>query len=66
MQDPSDSMEIAEPEESGRSNAVGSPVENDSASSSDSDSTTASTVLVEVLPGVALVAGEGPPELKPI
>jgi hypothetical protein len=58
-------MEIAEPEESGRSNAVGSPVEDDSASSSDIDSTTASTVLVEVLPGVALVAGEVPPELKP-
>ncbi|MDX8052217.1 hypothetical protein SK571_22765 [Lentzea sp. BCCO 10_0798] len=41
MQDPLDSMEIAQPEESG------------------------STVLVEVLPGVAVVAGEVPPDLKP-
>jgi hypothetical protein len=41
MQDPLDSMEIAQPEESG------------------------STVLVEVLPGVAVVAGEVPQDLKP-
>jgi hypothetical protein len=65
MQDPSDSMEIAEPEENGRSNTADSPVVDDPTSNSDIDSTTASTVLVEVLPGVALVAGEVPPELKP-
>ncbi|MFJ9704778.1 hypothetical protein [Streptomyces sp. NPDC101234] len=65
MQDPSDSMEIAEPEENGRSNAAASPVVDGPTSNSDIDSTTASTVLVEVLPGVAVVAGEVPPELKP-
>ncbi|MFB7931342.1 hypothetical protein ACFC4C_19790 [Streptomyces sp. NPDC056039] len=41
MGDPSDSMEIDEPEESGRSGAADSAVED------------GSTVLVEVLPGVA-------------
>ncbi|MEH0577038.1 hypothetical protein QBA54_21640 [Streptomyces sp. B21-108] len=65
MQDPSDSMEIAEPEENGRGNTADSPVVDDPTSNSDIDSTTASTVLVEVLPGVAVVAGEVPPELKP-
>lgn len=64
MQDPSDSMEIAEPEEHGRSDTTDSPVVDDLTSDSDIDSTT-STVLVEVLPGVAVVAGEVPPELKP-
>jgi hypothetical protein len=65
MQDPSDSTERAEPEENGRSNTADSPVVDHPTSNSDIDSTTASTVLVEVLPGVALVAGEVPPELKP-
>ncbi|MGW0949863.1 hypothetical protein ACWD4O_46075 [Streptomyces sp. NPDC002623] len=65
MQDPSDSMEIAEPEENGQSNTADSPVVDDPTSDSDVDSTTVSTVLVEVLPGVAVVAGEVPPELKP-
>ncbi|WP_432088042.1 hypothetical protein [Streptomyces sp. bgisy095] len=65
MQDPSDSREIAEPEEDGGSDTVDSPVADDPTSGSDIDSTMASTVLVEVLPGVALVAGEVPPELKP-
>ncbi|MBP2333890.1 hypothetical protein JOF41_000068 [Saccharothrix coeruleofusca] len=63
MQDPSDSMEIAEPEENGRSD-TDSPAADDPTSASDIDSTT-STVLVEVLPGVGVVAGEVPPELKP-
>ncbi|XVS65536.1 hypothetical protein ACQPYE_05600 [Actinosynnema sp. CA-299493] len=63
MQDPSDSTEIAEPQENGRSDATDSPVVDDPTSDSDIDSTT--TVLVEVLPGVAIVAGEVPPELKP-
>ncbi|MFD9226458.1 hypothetical protein [Streptomyces anulatus] len=65
MQDSSDSMESTEPEENGRSNAADSPVVDHRTSDSDIDSTTASTVLVEVLPGVALVAGDVPPELKP-
>ncbi|MFJ2720709.1 hypothetical protein [Streptomyces sp. NPDC087437] len=65
MQDPSDSMETAEPEENGRSNTADSPVADDPTSNSDIDSTTASMILVEVLPGVALVAGEVPAELKP-
>ncbi|MER7932081.1 MULTISPECIES: hypothetical protein [unclassified Streptomyces] len=65
MQDRSDSTEIAEPEEHGWSNTANSPVVDDPTPNSDIDSTTVSTVLVEVLPGVALVAGEVPPELKP-
>ncbi|MDX2938562.1 hypothetical protein [Streptomyces ipomoeae] len=65
MQDPSDSMEIAEPEENGRSNTADSPVVDDPTPHSDIDSTTASTVLAEVLPGVAVVFGEVPAELKP-
>jgi hypothetical protein len=65
MQDPSESMGIAGPEENGRSDTAGSPVVDDPTSHSDIDSTTASAVLVEVLPGVAVVAGEVPPELKP-
>lgn len=63
MQHPSDSTEIAEPEENGRSDTADPPAVDDPSSSSDNDSTT--TVLVEVLPGVAIVAGEVPPELKP-
>ncbi|MGW1803201.1 hypothetical protein ACWCQN_47235 [Streptomyces sp. NPDC001984] len=65
MQDPSDSMEIVEPEENGRSNTAGSPVVDDPTLNSGIDSTTASTVLAEVLPGVAVVFGEVPGELKP-
>ncbi|MEV1118853.1 hypothetical protein AB0I91_27620 [Actinosynnema sp. NPDC049800] len=65
MQDPSESTEIAEPEESDRSGTTDLPVVDDPTSDSDIDSTTTSTVLVEVLPGVAIVAGEVPPELKP-
>ncbi|MDX8141494.1 hypothetical protein SK854_05180 [Lentzea sp. BCCO 10_0061] len=48
-------MEIAEPEESGRTDTADSPVADDSTS----------TLLVEVLPGVAVVAGEVPSDLKP-
>ncbi|MFG2950449.1 hypothetical protein [Streptomyces adustus] len=65
MQDPSDSMEGVEPEENGRGNTADSSAVPDPASASDTDSATVSTVLVEVLPGVAVVAGEVPPELKP-
>jgi len=63
MQDPSDSTKIAEPGEHGRSDTTNSPVVDDPTSDSGIDSTT--TVLVEVLPGVAVIAGEVPPELKP-
>ncbi|MFJ2173927.1 hypothetical protein ACIOHE_13570 [Streptomyces sp. NPDC087851] len=65
MQDPSDSMEIAAPEENGRSDTADSSVTDDPTPDSDIDSTAASTILVEVLPGVAVVVGEVPPELKP-
>ncbi|MGW3411819.1 hypothetical protein [Streptomyces sp. NPDC000888] len=64
MQDPSDSMEIAEPEENGQSNSADSPVVDDPIPNSGIDSTTASTVLAEVLPGVAVVLGEVPAELE--
>lgn len=64
MQGPSDSAEIAEPEESAQSNAADLPVVDDPTSNSDIDSTSASTVLAEVLPGVAVVFGEIPAELK--
>jgi hypothetical protein len=62
MQDPSDKTEIAEPEENGQGGTT--DVADEPTSDSDSEATT-STVLVEVLPGVAIVAGEVPPELKP-
>lgn len=65
MQDPSDSTEIAEPEENGQSNTADSPVVDDPTPNSDIDSTTAATVLAEVLPGVAVVFGDVPAELKP-
>lgn len=64
MQTPSDSLEIAEPEENGQSNTADSHVVDDPTPNSDIDSTTASTVLAEVLPGVAVVFGEVPAELK--
>ena len=64
MQDPSDSMEIAEPEENGQSNTADSPMVDGPTPNSDIDSTTASMVLAEVLPGVAVVFGEVPAELK--
>ncbi|BCB81241.1 hypothetical protein GCM10022251_62680 [Phytohabitans flavus] len=64
MQDPSDSMERAVPEENGQRKAVDSPVVDKPAPDSDIDSTTASTVLAEVLPGVAVVFGEVPAVLK--
>lgn len=54
MQDPPESMETTGPEENRRSDTTDSPVVDDPTS----DSKT--TVLVEVLPGVAVVAGEVP------
>lgn len=65
MQDPSDSMESAEPEESGQSHTAGPPGGDARTPDTDTDSAPASTVLAEVLPGVAVVCGEVPPELKP-
>ncbi|MEV3929475.1 MULTISPECIES: hypothetical protein [unclassified Streptomyces] len=65
MQDPSDSLESAEPEESGRSRTAGPPGEDAQTPDRDTDSAPASTVLAEVLPGVAVLCGEVPPELKP-
>lgn len=64
MQNPSDSTEIAGPGKNGRSDTTDLPVVDDPTADSDIDSTT-STVLVEVLPGVAVIAGEIPPDLKP-
>ena len=63
MQDLSDSMAIAEPEQNGQSNTDDSPGVVNPVPNSDIDS--ASTVLAEVLPGVAVVFGEVPAELKP-
>ncbi|MEU6070103.1 hypothetical protein ABZ864_38140 [Streptomyces sp. NPDC047082] len=57
-------MEIAEPEENGQSNTAASPVVDDPTPNSDIGSTAASMVLAEVLPGVAVVFGEVPAELK--
>ncbi|MFJ9090412.1 hypothetical protein ACIRIR_02575 [Streptomyces globisporus] len=65
MQDPSDSTDAAESEESGRSEPADSPVAGDPAPNPDIDAASVSTVLVEVLPGVAVVAGDVPLELKP-
>ncbi|CAM5696053.1 hypothetical protein SMICM304S_07397 [Streptomyces microflavus] len=64
MQDPSDSMETAEPEEKGLTETADSPGADDPEPDVDTNSTTASTVLAEVLPGVAVVFGEVPAELK--
>ncbi|MEU8684807.1 hypothetical protein [Streptomyces sp. NPDC048611] len=64
MQDSSDSMETAEPEEDDRRDTADSPVVNDPTPHSDVDSATVSMVLAEVLPGIAVVFGEVPAELK--
>jgi hypothetical protein len=64
MQHPSDSTEIAEPGENGQGSTTDSPALPDPAPNSDPDSTAASTVLAEVLPGIAVVFGAVPAELK--
>jgi hypothetical protein len=64
MQDISDPMESTDPEQDGRSGTADPPGVDDPTPSSSSDSATASTVLVEVLPGVAVVFGEVPVELS--
>ena len=64
MQDVSESMESADPGQDGQNGTADAPGVDDPTRSSSSDSTTASTVLVEVLPGVAVVFGEVPVELS--
>ncbi|WP_235031959.1 hypothetical protein [Actinacidiphila yanglinensis] len=63
MQDSSDSMEAAEPEENGRSDTADALAADSPPSPSGSDSAAASTVLVEVRPGVAVAFGEVSAEL---
>ncbi len=64
MEDQSDSKEVVvESEENDRTNGD-SPAMDDPTPGSESDSTTASMVLAEVLPGVAVVFGEVPAELR--
>ncbi|MFB7475035.1 hypothetical protein [Kitasatospora sp. NPDC056184] len=68
MQDSSDSMEIADPEEGGRGHGTDSRTGDDPATEADvdsADSTAVSTVFVEVLPGIAVVLGDVPEVLKP-
>ncbi|MBU6529749.1 hypothetical protein [Streptomyces mayonensis] len=65
MQESEDSTGSTRPEENGWGSTADSPDVDGLTSDSDIDPATVSTVLVEVLPGVALVAGEVPPELKP-
>ncbi|MFD5285544.1 hypothetical protein [Streptomyces rubrogriseus] len=65
MQETSGSTGSTQPEENGWGSTADSPDVDGLTSDSDIDPTTVSTVLVELLPGVTLVAGEVPPELKP-
>ncbi|MFE4454181.1 hypothetical protein [Streptomyces sp. NPDC056796] len=65
MQHPSGSMDISEAAESGRSDAADPPATDDPAPGPGADSTPVSTVIAEVLPGVAVICGEVPAELKP-
>ncbi|MET9825030.1 hypothetical protein ABZ038_26090 [Streptomyces sp. NPDC006349] len=65
MQESEDSTGSTQPEENDWGSTADSPDVDGLTSDSDIDPATVSTVLVEVLPGVALVAGEVPPELKP-
>lgn len=65
MQDPSDSTEAAEPEDNGEDRIADSPALNDPAPDEGIAAEPASTILAEVLPGVAVVFGEVPAELEP-
>ena len=65
MLDTSDSNQVVKPEDNGQSGTTNSTVVDGSAPDMDIDSTTASTVLAEMLPGVAVVFGDVPAELKP-
>jgi len=57
-------MEVAEPEKNGQISTADSPALDNPPPNSDIDSIAAPTVLAEVLPGVAVVFGEVPAELK--
>ncbi|MFB8117815.1 hypothetical protein ACFC51_18195 [Streptomyces sp. NPDC055962] len=65
MQGPLDSTEIPEPEEDGKGDYADSPGTDGPALGPGLDSSPTSTVIAEVLPGVAVVCGEVPTELKP-
>ncbi|MFF8536218.1 hypothetical protein ACF07B_30385 [Streptomyces sp. NPDC015532] len=58
-------MEIAEPEENGQSSTADSPGADGPTPDPDNDSATVSTVIAEVLPGIAMVFGKVPAELEP-
>lgn len=58
-------MEIAGPEQTVQNDIVDSPMADDPRADSVIDPTSASTVLAEVLPGIAVVFGEVPAEVKP-
>jgi hypothetical protein len=64
VQNPSESMEISQPEENGQSDTTDSPVVENPIADPDSDLTTASSVLVEILPGVVAAPIGFPEELK--
>ncbi len=63
MQDPSESMDDSAPEENGQSNTAVSPVADDPTPDLDGDSSEASAVLAEVLPGVVFAFGDVPEKL---
>ncbi|WP_007024068.1 hypothetical protein [Saccharomonospora iraqiensis] len=66
MQDPSDSREIAETRENGGRSDTAEPAVGDRSTFNSDIEPTASTVLAEVLPGIAVVFGEEvPAELEP-
>ncbi|MES9541333.1 hypothetical protein [Actinomadura sp. NPDC000600] len=64
MQDTSGSMDDSEPDENGQSDTAISPDVDESTPDSDNESTAVSTVLAEVLPGVAFAFGDVPEKLK--
>jgi hypothetical protein len=66
MQDPSDSMETTEPEEEGgRTMTAVSPETDGPDPDPEADAEPVSTVLAEIIPGVAVVFGKVPAELRP-
>lgn len=65
MQASSEPTGTGEPEEDEQNHAADSPGTDGEPVGSDADSTTVSTVLVEALPGIAVVFGEVPAELRP-
>jgi len=64
MQEASDPIETTKHAAAGASSPAVSPGTDDSTHTSDIDTTETSTVLAEVLPGIAVVFGDVPPELK--